>query len=135
MISDGSQLLMCWEKHIQKWMLPGGTLEPGEGVKACLRRELQEEIGLDLAIGPLLGCLEWHWHDRDHAYQEFDFIFRMKLPAGLLGGTVMAKESHLDFQTLLMDDLHTLPHVAPPGIAALIAEHYHREGVYEFVSS
>jgi 8-oxo-dGTP diphosphatase len=30
------------------WSLPGGRLEPGEDAEACIRRETDEELGLEL---------------------------------------------------------------------------------------
>lgn len=39
------------------WITPGGGLEPGESVEECIRRELREEVGLELApegLGPLV---------------------------------------------------------------------------------
>ncbi|WP_156680242.1 NUDIX hydrolase [Sphingomonas profundi] len=34
------------------WVTPGGALEPGEDHAAAARRELREEVGLDLDCGP-----------------------------------------------------------------------------------
>ena len=40
------------------WSLPGGRLEAGEYLADGLRREVQEETGLDVNIGELVGIFE-----------------------------------------------------------------------------
>jgi 8-oxo-dGTP diphosphatase len=38
-----------------KWEFPGGKVEVGESAAAALVREIYEELGLDIAVGALLG--------------------------------------------------------------------------------
>ena len=40
-----------------QWFLPGGGLDHGEDPVHGLRREFEEETGLDIAPGPLLGII------------------------------------------------------------------------------
>ena len=37
------------------WSIPGGRIEPGETDAAALAREMLEETGLEVEVGPLLG--------------------------------------------------------------------------------
>jgi len=40
------------------WSLPGGRVEPAETLAAAVRRELEEEVGLRVRVGPLCGIAE-----------------------------------------------------------------------------
>lgn len=46
------------------WEFPGGKIEPGETVEACIRRELQEELAIEVEVGDHLITIE-------HTYTHF----------------------------------------------------------------
>ncbi|MEN6409174.1 MAG: A/G-specific adenine glycosylase [Anaerolineaceae bacterium] len=46
------------------WEFPGGKQEDGEDLPACLRREMREELGIEVSVGNLLGVYR-------HAYTHF----------------------------------------------------------------
>ena len=43
------------DRQAGKWEFPGGTIEPNETPQACLRREMQEEFGITVAVGRFFG--------------------------------------------------------------------------------
>jgi 8-oxo-dGTP pyrophosphatase MutT (NUDIX family) len=40
------------------WLLPGGGVDPGEDPRECARREVLEELGLQIEVGRLLA-IDW----------------------------------------------------------------------------
>ena len=55
------ELLLIQRAHAPqagRWSVPGGRVEPGEGLHAALRREVLEEVGIDVEIGSLVGVVE-----------------------------------------------------------------------------
>ena len=63
------EILLSYETKTDQWMLPGGSLEPGEKEKACVIRETSEETGF--VIEPSECLLEI-----DEYYEDWRFINR-----------------------------------------------------------
>jgi mutator protein MutT len=60
------------------WEFPGGKREPAESFEDCLRRELREELGVEVAVGAQVEAIEHEYPGR-HVHLRF---FHCTLLAG-----------------------------------------------------
>ncbi|MBC8228737.1 NUDIX domain-containing protein [bacterium] len=66
----------------QFWITPGGEVEQGEDAKACMRRELEEETGLeDAKVGPLMWTRRhvFEWNNQKIDQQEEYYLVETDL--------------------------------------------------------
>ncbi len=65
-IEDGEGRILLAQRPRGKrleglWEFPGGKLEPGETAEAALRRELKEELDLDIRLERKLGAFDFDY--------------------------------------------------------------------------
>ena len=64
------------------WCAPGGGVEPGRSLPDNLIREVHEECGLDITVGPL--ALVNEFHDPRTGFHQVDLFFRCAIIGGRL---------------------------------------------------
>jgi 8-oxo-dGTP pyrophosphatase MutT (NUDIX family) len=64
------------------WCAPGGGCEAGQSLPENLAREVMEETGLTIAVGPPVLVNEFH--DPDTGFHQIDLFFRCSVVAGTL---------------------------------------------------
>jgi hypothetical protein len=67
-ISTGQQNADRKPTYRDYWLLPGGHVEEGELPREAVKREVEEEIGLSVRIGPLLSIDFW-WKGTEVTWQ------------------------------------------------------------------
>jgi ADP-ribose pyrophosphatase YjhB (NUDIX family) len=60
-VLDGAGRVLLGRRGIEPflglWDTPGGFVEPGESLEECVRRELREEAGVEVAVGRLVATV------------------------------------------------------------------------------
>ncbi|MGV0836011.1 (deoxy)nucleoside triphosphate pyrophosphohydrolase [Mycolicibacterium thermoresistibile] len=116
---DGAWLLVAQRNRppelAGRWELPGGKVAPGETDEAALARELKEELGVDVEVGPKLGV--------DVALSD-TLTLRAYLVTQIGAGTVHAHDHHA-LRWVTVTDLADLDWVPAdrawlPDLAALL---------------
>jgi len=62
-IRRNGKILIAKRRRDGRWELPGGKVDPGESPADCIRREIKEELNLEVAIVRPLGEVEGIYRD------------------------------------------------------------------------
>ncbi|MEM1994494.1 MAG: NUDIX hydrolase [Nitrososphaerales archaeon] len=93
---DGRVLLVKrrFEPSREKWSIPGGLVELGERVKDAVKREILEEVGLEIKLIKLIDVVDNITRDKDGRIR-FHYILSDYLAAPK-GGVLKGNEEVLD---------------------------------------
>jgi acetyl-CoA carboxylase carboxyl transferase subunit beta len=97
------------------WSIPGGRVEPGESRPAAAAREAQEETGLRVRIGEVLGRMEFPGADPETVYNNQDFA------ATVIGGQLRAGDDAAAARWFSREEMAGLPLTA--GLVAYLDEY------------
>ena len=76
---EGRVLLLRHDyRRTGRWGLPGGWLKGNEGPAGGLRRELREETGLEIEVGPIVAAY------RSRGLRRLNLVYRCRVRGGQL---------------------------------------------------
>lgn len=91
------------------WALPGGTMEVGETVAECIKREVKEETGLDIVPVYVIGTYSNPKHvvvfNDGEVRQEFSICFACKV----IGGTLHVSDESTNIGFFSRKQIERLP--------------------------
>jgi 8-oxo-dGTP diphosphatase len=89
LLCQGDRVLLARRRadqaHPGQWEFPGGKIEPGEAPTDALRRELREELAVDVEVGGI-------WDVLFHRYPDFDLLMLVYFCALVRGATPVPRE-------------------------------------------
>jgi len=102
-------IVNAWRNDTSLWCAPGGGMEAKSSLPENLKREILEETGLSVDVGP--PCLVNEFHDPRTKFHQVEVFFRCSLTGGDPEGTWQDTEgvvSHRKWVT--REELATLPY-------------------------
>ncbi|WP_084252936.1 NUDIX domain-containing protein [Devriesea agamarum] len=94
---EKDRVLIVKPNYRTHWLLPGGCLDEGEDARQCARREVREELGLDVEVGRLLVVTWVPASPARGAPMGVHFVFDGGvLPAAEIAQKIVLQQSELD---------------------------------------
>lgn len=85
--------------------LPGGHIEFGESAPEALKREIEEEMGLNCYIEGYLGLVEHKWQKNEKLHCEINQAFKVKAPELDITKNPESHEPHIEFYWVSVHEL------------------------------
>ena len=124
-VLDGDRVLLIRRAHPPRqgeWSLPGGKVELGESLIEAVRREVREETGLEVAVGPIVELFDRiHRDDAGGVRYHFVIVDYLCRP---IGGALAAGDDAADVAWVARADLPG--YLDNPHVAAVIAAAFAR---------
>ena len=115
-VAEGSRLLLAQPTGEPWYFLPGGHVEPGEPAAIALRRELEEELGIqDVRIGGVLAISENRYTDERGDHHEVNLVHRVAVREVIDG----SREAHIGFRWVERSEFDDVE-IRPASIADLL---------------
>ncbi len=75
LITHQDRVLLVYEADADIWVIPGGKLSPSESLLQGLRREIDEETGLEVKIGDMAAVFDILMPRDGYTAHKFEFVF------------------------------------------------------------
>ena len=120
-IEDDEYILLAVTKT--HYFLPGGHVKVSESIKNALKREINEEMGIDkVDVGQYMGTIETIWDNKGNPFQELSYIFNVKSELFKKDKMIKSKENHIFFEWVKISDLEKI-NFLPSGINCLLTNY------------
>ncbi|MDA1257929.1 MAG: NUDIX hydrolase [Chloroflexi bacterium] len=81
-VESGIEIVLCYRRSENLWALPKGTPEAGESIEETALREVTEETGFEVKIGPPAGETRYSFDRNGYRYDKVVYFYLMSADGG-----------------------------------------------------
>ncbi|SFM21313.1 NUDIX domain-containing protein [Salibacterium qingdaonense] len=113
LVNENEEILLVKRRDNEKWAMPGGTMEEGENLAACVKREVREETGYDIEVTGIVGTYTNPGTVIAYSDGEVRREFLILYEARITGGEMQLDAESSDYAWVSPSDAAALPMTVP----------------------